>query len=279
MTDILSSLRFRPVAGAERLMTLHAAELPQKNELCGAFWGTLALRTAGILEADGPIDQDEVALAAGSVLSENPSDVLPDGEVGRADYRLSLPRVKDSASSGTSISGLVRALSKLSSGSVQATPVAGPWTPSTVRAVLDAAAACDEPCAVIANVATRHFWGSRTFPTAALSYLTSGDAKEGAPPDWDVGHFVGLLGRLDGSRGTLVLVADTYRVLGWNGLHLQPIECVAAALARTAPDAASGVLLVASAQNAPDVKHRLQTSSLEIAIWDNGTPDMVHAAR
>ena len=36
--------------GADRLLELHAAELPQKDELCGCFWATLALR----LHGEGP---------------------------------------------------------------------------------------------------------------------------------------------------------------------------------------------------------------------------------
>ena len=44
--------------GADRLLELHAAELPQKDELCGCFWATLALR----LNGEGQVEQDDVAL-------------------------------------------------------------------------------------------------------------------------------------------------------------------------------------------------------------------------
>ena len=47
--------------GADRLLELHAAELPQKDELCGCFWATLALR----LNGEGPVEQDDVALRRG----------------------------------------------------------------------------------------------------------------------------------------------------------------------------------------------------------------------
>ncbi|HET6175133.1 MAG TPA: hypothetical protein VFD90_21195 [Gaiellales bacterium] len=36
--------------GADRLLELHAAELPQKDELCGCFWATLALRLNDAVE-------------------------------------------------------------------------------------------------------------------------------------------------------------------------------------------------------------------------------------
>jgi hypothetical protein len=277
VSDVMSGPRLQPVSGAERLVELHATELPQKDELCGAFWATLALRSAGV-DVDGSIDQDAVGVAAGSALSAIPSDVLPDGEAGRRDYRLSFPTVDDSDLSGTSAGGLVRAVEQLSSGSVQAIPLAGPWTSAAVRAVLEAASGCSEPCTPIANVATRYLWGSRTSPATALAYLTSGDSEAGPPPDWDVGHFVGLLGRIDGPRGTLVIVADTYRSLGWEGIHLQPIDRVAAALARADSGAApKGVLLVAGADDAPELERRLRTEGLEIATWDNGSPDMANA--
>lgn len=267
-------MRLTPVAGADRLAELHAAELPQKNELCGAFWATLALRAAGIATAGVPIDQDAVGQAADSVLSASPSDDLPPGETGRNDYRVSFPTVEDSALSGTSVDGLVRALDSLSSGSLVVLPVAGPWTPEAVAAVLDAAAAGRRPCTPIANLATRHLWGSRTSLATLLGYLISGDADVGPPPDWDVGHFVGLLGAVHGPRGTLVIVGDTYRSLGWDGIHLQPLPRMADALARKGSGRPSGVLLVASSDDAPELERRVRAAGLDIRTWDNGTPDL-----
>jgi hypothetical protein len=277
----ISGLRFTPVSGAERLLELHAAELPQKNELCGAFWGTLAMRAAGVTKTadEGPIDQDAVGLAAGSVLSTAQEDDLPEGEPGRTDYRVSFPTVDDPAVSGTSVDGLVRAVRELSSGSLAVLPVAGPWTPASVEVVLEAAAACTEPCTPIANIATGHLWGSRPSPLTLLEYLNTGDSDLGPPPDWEVGHFVGLLGAAKGSGGTLVVVADTYRALGWEALHLQPIERLAHALARTGSNRPSGVILVASSVDAGDVERRLHDSGLEIRTWDNGSPDMTTQGR
>jgi hypothetical protein len=183
------------------------------------------------------------------------------------------PTVEDSALSGTSVDGLVRALHSLSSGRLTVLPVAGPWTPESVDVLLDAAAACKQPCTPIANLATRHLWGSRPSPAAVLGYLISGDPELGPPPDWDVGHFVGLLGATRGPRGTLVIVADTYRSLGWEGLHLQPLPRMADALARKGSGRPSGVLLVASPDDARGIEGRVRGAGLEIGTWDNGTPD------
>jgi hypothetical protein len=220
----VSGFRWSSIPGAEHLIELHAAELPQKNELCGAFWGTLALRAAGVTGDSDPIDQDAVGVAAGSVLSAVQHDDLPPGEPGRTDYRVSFPVHDDSLVSGTSAGGLVRALRELSSDRLAVVPVAGPWDPPAVRTVIEAAENCNPPCTLIANLATVHLWGSRADPSTLLSYLNSGNADLGPPPDWDVGHFVALVGAIEGPRGMLVLVADTYRALGWAGLHLQPIE-------------------------------------------------------
>src|SRR5208282_2605102 len=79
--------------GARELFELHARELPQRDDLCGAFCGALALRAAGVLlEPDGaPLDQDAVALAAGSVVcAMREAGTLPLGEVGRRDYRVQI---------------------------------------------------------------------------------------------------------------------------------------------------------------------------------------------
>src|SRR6478609_1665322 len=87
--------------GARRLLALHARELPQRDDLCGAFCGALALGAAGIGESNGAIlDQDAVAVAAGSVISPARVDTLPDGETGRRDYRLAIPEIEDSDLSG-----------------------------------------------------------------------------------------------------------------------------------------------------------------------------------
>ncbi len=270
----MTQMRMTLFCGAESLLELHAAELPQKNELCGAFWGTLALRLAGTTLDGGPLDQDAVGLAAGSVLSKlQRDDDLPPGEPGRTDYRVTFPTVDDSSVSGTAAGGLVRALRELSSDRLAVVPVAGPWNPTAVQVVLEAAAGCTKPCTVVANVATRHFWGSRADPPTLLAYLSSGKRDLGPPPDWDVGHFVSLLGAIEGPRGTLVLVGDTYRAIGWDGLHLQPAEGLAQALNRTGSGRPSGVILVASRDDEPAITSRFSDAGLKIGTWDNGSLD------
>ena len=250
---------------------MHARELPQRDDLCGAFCGALALRAAGVDEhAGAPVDQDAVALAAGSVVSAigDPGH-LPAGEQGRRDYRLSLPLVDDPAVSGTTAAGVVRAVGELSGGRLQAIPYSGPWTPGTLGGLFDLAAAAPRPVALVANLATRHLWGAHPRVDQLLDYLL--DGRDGGPgPDWDVGHFVCVVGRLQGPGGDLYGVADTYPSLGSGGVHLQPRERLAAAVERRDMPA-GGVILVAAVEDAPAVRSGAGGLGLCEGLWDNGT--------
>ncbi|HTR89005.1 MAG TPA: hypothetical protein VMG62_02720 [Solirubrobacteraceae bacterium] len=260
--------------GAEDLLVSHARELPQRDELCGAFCGALALGAAGVRGPDGEsLDQDAVALAAGSVISERPAaHTLPQGEAGRRDYRLRLPTVADPAVSGTTAAGLVRALEELGGGRVAAIPLAGPWRGETLSGLFALACAASGPVALLANIATRHLWGARAHPDQLLSYLLAGEPviAGGPPADWDVGHFVCIVGQVAGPGGELYLIADTYPALGHGGVHLQPRELLALALER--PEMAAGgiVALVASA-DAETFRDGAEELGLALESWDNGS--------
>jgi hypothetical protein len=257
--------------GARRLLAAHAEWLPQRDDLCGAFCGALALRAARIERYEGePIDQDAVALAAGSVVSAAPdAHNLPRGERSRRDYRLSLPLIEDAAVSGTTAVGLARAVELLSSGALEAIPFEGPWTADALAGMFDTLLEGEHPLAAVANVATRHFWGGGASVAQMLDYLLDG-TQDGPPADWDVGHFVNLLGRVRGPAGTLFAVADTYRSLGLGGVHAQPAERLARALQRPHM-AAGGLLVIATPKDAPAVRARGRELGLGERAWDNGT--------
>jgi hypothetical protein len=244
---------------ADRLLELYAAELPQKDELCGCFWATLALR----LNGEGPVEQDDVALVAGSVITSHGSvHLLPGGQQRRNDYLRELPVTEDDASSGTSAQGVALAVSELTDGRLAACPVSGLDAPG-VRALLRAAAEATAPVVLIANVQTGAFWGSHASPAQLAAYLERGALDAGPAADWSVGHFVALIGQSEGRVGALVTVADTYPVLGAAGIHLQPVEAVAAALE------GRGVLVVAE----PDVARRVSDAAGGLdELWDNGSP-------
>jgi hypothetical protein len=247
--------------------------LPQRDDLCGAFCGALALGAAGISTSPGggePIDQDTVALAAGSVVGMHTDPaILPFDEGGRRDYRLELPFVEDSSVSGTTAAGLAAAVRELADGRLAVVPFSGPWTPGTLDGLFDLAAALEHPVTLLANLATHHLWGSHPRVEELLSYLLDGESA-GPPPDWDVGHFVCVVGRVSGPGGSLYGVADTYLSLGDGGVHLQPRERLVAAIERKDMPA-GGVLVVVDAEEAPLVRAGADALGLSEGIWDNGT--------
>jgi hypothetical protein len=257
--------------GAQELLEMHARELPQRDDLCGAFCASLALHAAGVRAADGSeIDQDEVALAAGSVIAAaREPGTLPAGEPGRRDYRLALPAVDDEARSGTTAQGIVDALAALGGGSVQPVPLAGPWTAATLAGTFELAAGLQRPATLLANLATHHLWGSRATLVELLAFLMSGEGT-GPPPDWDVGHFACVVGRVEGPGGRLYALADTYPSLGGGGVHMQPEGRLAAAIAR--PDMPSGgVVAVVAGEDAETFRRGVAALGLRESIWDNGT--------
>jgi hypothetical protein len=292
---VSDSLELTLLPGARALLDLHARDLPQRDDLCGAFCVSLALRAAlavspgvdqdavspevdqdavspGVDQDAGAVDQDAVALAAGTVISREPDpSILPAGETGRRDYRLSLPSIEDSALSGTTAAGLIAAVDRLTDKRLAAIPYAGPWTPATLDGLFDLLAARPGPAAMVANLATRHLWGSHPHPDSLLAYLLDGPT-DGPPPDWDVGHFVCVVGRVDGPRGSLYAVADTYPSLGSAGVHVQPRERLAAAIDRR-DKPAGGVLAVVAAADAPAVRAGAAELGLVEGVWDNGTPE------
>lgn len=259
------------LTGARTLLDTHARELPQRDDLCGAFCGALALSAAGLIERDGePLDQDGVAAAAGSVVSRVPdTDALPDGEEGRRDYRVAPPLIDDASASGTNCGGLVEAIELLSDGKLAALPYSAPWSGPALSAVFDAVARLDRPATLLANVATRHLWGSSPSTGQLLGYLLDG-SEDGPAPDWDVGHFVCVFGRLRGPGGELYGIADTYRALGWGGVHVQPRDLLARALERPRMDP-GGLIAVVAAQDAPAVRAAAASAGLREGVWDNGT--------
>jgi hypothetical protein len=292
-------LAFLP--GAQELLAVHARELPQRDDLCGAFCGALALQAAGIVEhvrqpdgrepdgrqpdgrepdgrepegtqPDGrqPVDQDEVALAAGSVISAaREAGALPQGERGRRDYRVRLALIDDADASGTTAAGVVSAIERLSGGALAAIPFTGPWSADTLAGLFDAAVALERPVTLIGNLATHHLWGGRASALQLLGYLLGGEL-DGPAPDWHVGHFACVVGRAGGPGGNLYALADTYPALGHGGVHWQPQERLAAALERRDMPA-GGVIVVVSSEDVTRVRTRAREAGLEEGLWDNGT--------
>ena len=168
----------------------------------------------------------------------------------------------DDAASGTSAHGVARAIDELAGGRLAALPVTG-LDARGVRALLHAAAEGTVPVVLIANVQTGAFWGSHATAAQLAAYLERGDRAAGPGPIGRSGTSSASPGLSEGRAGALVTVADTYPVLGLAGVHLQPVERVAAALA------GRGVLVVAE----PDVARRVADAAGGAGeLWDNGSP-------
>jgi hypothetical protein len=268
------SLESTLLPGARALLAYHQRELPQRDDLCGAFCGALALQAAGITGSpDEPLDQDAVALAAGSVVAGvREAGTLPQGEPGRRDYRLQLPSIDDPDVSGTTAAGVAQALRQLSGGALETIPYAGPWTTESLAGLFAAAAVGREPVTLIANLATHHLWGARPSTSTMLDYLFDGHLR-GPAPDWDVGHFACVFARTSGPAGTLYALADTYPALGNRGVHLQPEERLAAAIDRR-DKPAGGVIVVVARAEADRLRATASALGLVEGLWDNGTPTL-----
>jgi hypothetical protein len=268
---IASKLELTLLPGARTLLEVHARELPQRDDLCGAFCGSLALNAAGLSERRGePLDQDAVALVAGSFVSRVPdTSALPAGEHGRRDYRITPPMLDDASVAGTNCAGVLKAVQELSDERLCALPYAGPWSGAALAGLFDALAALARPATLIANVATRHLWGSSPSVAQLLGLLLDG-TDEGPAPDWDVGHFVCVFGRIGGPGGELYGVADTYPALGAGGVHMQPRDRLARALARPGM-APGGLIAVVAREDAATVRAAAGSCGLQERAWDNGT--------
>lgn len=269
--DGTAQLELTLPAGSRTLLAAHARELPQRDDLCGAFCAALALRGAGIEQSRGePVDQDAAARAAGTVVSRvaDPA-ALPHGESGRRDYRIAPPLIDDASVSGTNCAGVVAAVVELSGESLAAIPYAGPWTADALDGMIELLTALSRPTALIANVATRHLWGGAARADQLLDYLLDG-LDDGPPPDWDVGHFVCVVARTRGPGGSMYAIADTYPSLGSGGVHMQPRERLARALQRPGM-APGGMIVVVAATDATAVRSGAQSLGLLEGVWDNGS--------
>jgi hypothetical protein len=253
--------------GPRDFALLHERTMPQKDQLCGPFWGALVLSAAG-----HPASPEDVALMAGTTLADgDPAGWLPPGASPRTDYEATIPVAPDEASAGTSATGVARSIEELSGGTLSVVPVAGPWSAETVVSLGEISAATAPDCVLIANLRTGHLWGSRAPARLLLDYLL-GRQVEAPPPDWDCGHFLTIAACLACPGGSLVVLRDTYQQLGWDGYHMQSAGAVAAALAR-GDGLEGGVLCACEASAAEALAGRLGDAGFELRQWDNGSPD------
>jgi hypothetical protein len=239
----------------------------QKDNLCGPFWAARVLHDFGVDEWDGEqIDEDLIALRAGTVLPDSPEGSVPVDAHSRTDYRYRLPTAP-AAASGTAAGPLADAIEHASEGALRCVPLRGAWTAERVERLVEATPAVG--ARLLANVRTGALWASRP-PLEALLAELAGRPAPDPPADWDVGHFFELASLVRGTHGSLVLVHDSYPSFGWNAHHLQPPRAIAAALLR-GDGREGGVLAIAPRRRAAEIEAAAAELELDVAIWDNGT--------
>lgn len=258
MEVLIEQVRWFP--GVAGVLEHHARALPQPDQLCGPFWAALATGT----------DVRTCVLAAGTRIW--PHDLpgsRPAGEPPAMSAWPGLPRAGSFSRAGTSAQGVGAAVGAASQGVLAAVPVTGRWTVSRLTAVL-ALLEDGLPAVPIANLDTAQLTGATDRP-GLQRYLETGDGSGLTPHPWRTGHFAMPAGLLRGRRGTLVAIADTYPSLGRQGVHLQPVERLASALARRKPET-GGILLAVGADLADETAERIEGLGLRAKWWDNGTP-------
>jgi hypothetical protein len=82
---------------------------------------------------------------------------------------------------------------------------------------------------------------------------------------------------VQGPRGSLYAIADTYPSLGRDGVHMQPAERLAAAIERRDMPA-GGVIAVAFDEDAEAVRADARAAGLVEGLWDNGTAQQAKPA-
>lgn len=242
-------------------------EQKQKDELCGAFCAAVAIEAISGVH----LSQDALAQAAGTVLSGGADPALPPGETSRLDYLAEFPIADDPATAGTSATGLVRAVNTIGGDDIVAIPLTGTWTTEAVSLLIDLVQEPDT--AVVLNVATRHLWPTHTDLLTAHAYL-DGDPAPSLKSEWDVGHFILLIGSYVGRERRLAVCGDTYPTLGSGGTHLQPLEALAAGMNREDdPASTGGALVITAPARGESIRERARAGGLVVEPWDNGTPD------
>ena len=248
----------------------------QKDNLCGPFWASRILLEAGFIEWSGePIDEDLIASRAGTTLPPaGGPPAVPPGAMSLTNYRYDMPTAP-AEESGTSAVGLMRAIESASGGALRCVPVRGQWTGERIEGLVSEAT--ERRARLIANVRTGKLWMSRPHVGLLLDEL-AGRPVENPPAEWDVGHFIELVMLVRGSRGSLVVVHDSYPVLGVDGRHLQPPRVLADALLRR-DGREGGVLAIVAREKADAIAALVTALGLDIGTWENGSRSAQHGDR
>jgi hypothetical protein len=274
---------------------------PQRPATCGAYALSYLLPALGftahagvdlsaedylaslagvVVEADeiGPSDEISRRVAAGELSTE---EALR--QSGRTWYRFPVRASADPIESGTSPTGIARAIAHATGGALACLPLAG----RTADGAVDLQPArWDALLQVLANHVADWRWHAvlnyeanqvlrPVDPAYRVENLRAWDADLLIPRDsWGVGHFAGVLGlwrRAVDHRWWLVLL-DTHKERGFGGYQPQPAELVRRAIVRE-DGRGGGLLLMLPRQVVWEAAAAIRDLEIEPRMWSNGSPE------
>lgn len=272
----------------------------QRPATCGAYATRYLLAPLGFRQADG-VDttrEDYLAYLAATVIED---DELEDvrktaasvAELGLSDaeaierfrrtwYGWPLRSSDDDAITGTSPTGVARAIALGSGGALVTLPV--PARDGSGAVLLD-----PDRFDALLDLIESHLDSWRIHPIANLevdqlldatsdayeSHALAGPDPEATIPRerWGVGHFVGIGALWRGDEGRRwVLLLDTYKARGFGGYVPMPTDSLRRALVRE-DGRAGGLLLVLPRGSLEAAAAAIGALGLEIRMWGNGSLD------
>jgi hypothetical protein len=285
---------------AEEMAARFDALSNQRPATCGAYALSYLLPPLGFSQF-GQFDltaEDALAHLAGVVIEDyevEPSAAVArqvaSGELsepealdrfGKVWYRYPMRSSSDPAVSGTSSSGVARAIAVTTNGALGTVPIPGrgpdgrpQLTEERWAALFDLVHArlADWDLHVVFNYQPDHLLKPNG-PEYTVEALRDPAAIARLPrDDWGVGHFVGLAGlwrRPWGDRW--IVLFDTYKNRGFAGYQPQPADLMRQGLIRT-DGRGGGMLLVLPSRRLAEALRVVRDLGLEAATWDNGSPD------
>lgn len=273
----------------------------QRPATCGAYGLAYLFPALGFRSRDGHdlnaedylahlaavvVEADEIGLSeavgrrvAAGELSEE--DALR--EYGRIWYRFPVRSSADPVESGTSPTGVMRAVALGSSGQLTSLPIAARLDDGTVQltderwsALLDALAANTEAWRwhAILNYETDRLLKPDA-PTYSADRLRTWRPGSRLPlDDWGVGHFVGLAGlwRRAADGAWWLLLFDTYKERGFDGYEAQPASLMRDGLVRD-DGRGGGLILIVPRETLTAISTAVTRLGLVPTSWSNGSPE------